>query len=304
MLVILGLVGAGCSGGGGLAAKDACKQSAMAFCERALRCEGSTGYVSLDDCAIHMQARTCSGASDICGAGQTYHAEKAQSCVNAMRDLACDSQSTPAVCDEVCTDSNSPFGGETVSIESACKRMGTVYCQKAFACGPDSPLSSYASQYDSETECASSLEAMCLEDRGGCDSGETFHGDKANQCLTEYSALACTELDDQPVACEQVCTDSSDTGGSGLSGISYQELCRRMFAAICDRCYETLNTSSTAECLSKYQGTCAEVDASVFCPTGTYQPSKGMACVNSIENGTSCTGVGMTSACQEYSLCR
>lgn len=317
MLVILGFVGAGgCGGDNGLAAKDACKQSAVAFCERILRCEGSNGlsaigYVSVDDCAIHMQTSTCSGTSDVCGAGQTYRPDVAQSCVNAMKDLACTSQTTPAVCDEVCTGSTSPFGGGPLSLQDACKKMAAVYCTKAFTCGPDSAISFLASDYDSQAECASALETICAED-GGCGSGRTFRGDKANQCLTEFTALSCTQLDDQPAVCEEVCGSSGSSGTSGSggtggtvpagSGPPYQAFCNEMMTAYCDHCGVAIGITTEA-CLSAVLGECATMKETDLCTTGSFQSGQGQACLDAIQT-MFCTDSSSTPACESEALCR
>jgi hypothetical protein len=311
MLALMGLVGAGACGGGsgnGLAAKDACKQNAAAFCERLLRCEGANGlsamgYVSVVDCTEHVQASSCTGGSDICSTGQTYNADKAQSCVNAVKDLACSSETSPPVCAEVCTDS--PLSGGSLSYEDACKKMATAVCSKAFACGYDSELSIYVSEYSSEAACISEIQTGCSENQG-CPTGKTYHGDKAKQCVTEFTALSCSNLGDQPAVCEEVCsTSSSGTGGMGgvtPAGLSAREFCNQVYATLCDRCFVDLGISSVADCLSILQAPCVEATESDICPSGTYRPDKGPACVNAVKTESCRSGLA-SPACETESLC-
>ncbi len=55
-------------------------------------------------------------------------------------------------------------------------------------------------------------EAACVDEQGascesntGCDPGETFNADKAEECIDEIDALTCTDQLSTP-ACTQVCT--------------------------------------------------------------------------------------------------
>lgn len=312
----------------GLAATDACKQSADATCERILRCDGQNGlarlgYISVDDCILHVKANTCSGASDICGANHTYQPDKALSCINALKNLSCNSQTTPAVCDEVCGGSSSPFGGGSLSFGDACKKAAAVYCQKAFACGPDSALSSLAEEYGSQAQCALELEKTCAKD-GPCASEQRYHGDKANQCLTEIAALPCTQFDDTPAACDEVCSfagsggtsGSTGTSGSGGtsgsagtsgssgtagSGTAYQEFCKQIMTAFCNHCGGELGMT-TGSCLSSVQASCTNMKETDSCPTGTFQPSKGQACLDAI--GTmNCSSSSPVPGCESEALC-
>jgi hypothetical protein len=296
--------------GGGLAPNEACKQNIAAFCERTLRCDGTNGlsalgYTSVTDCTTQVQAKACMGASELCGAGQTYHPDKAQLCVNAMKDLACTSQASPAVCDEVCGE---PSGGGSLPFANACQKMTETLCAKAFSCGPDSSLSSTVSQYASQAECVSGLLAMC-SDNAGCDAGKTYHGDKAKQCLDQYAALSCSDFDHEPAVCKEVCSTSpSSTGGLGdltpaVVGLSPRETCRQAFEVLCDRCYVTFGSSSKSDCLAKYQSECTTMRESDMCPSGTYKPSKGLACVNAVKAMVSCTDIVSAPACDTDALC-
>jgi uncharacterized membrane protein YgcG len=249
-LAILGFLAAGsCSKSDGLAAKDACKQGVVATCERILRCDGANGladlgYASVDDCTVHMQAQTCAGtASDVCGPGETYHADAAQSCLNAMKDLACTSNSQPAVCEAVCTGPTSSSGGgrsgssgggtagssgsgatgssgsgATTALQDACKNLVSVVCEKAFACGPTSKLAvALMAESGSQDECTSVLQDNCAQDTE-CPSGEIFQSANARQCAKAFEALPCANLDDTPPVCEQVCASSGSGGAGGTGG--------------------------------------------------------------------------------------
>jgi hypothetical protein len=49
----------------------------------------------------------------------------------------------------------------------------------------------------------------CTATMVACDSGQTYHADKAEACLTGYKALSCTDIMattlPTPAVCEQVC---------------------------------------------------------------------------------------------------
>ncbi len=103
------------STGGGLTAHEACKQNIAAHCERTLRCKGeiwltAIGYSSVEDCATQVAAEACTALSGFCPADQTYHPDKAQLCVDAVKNLECSTETPPAVCEEVCESSS---GGES-----------------------------------------------------------------------------------------------------------------------------------------------------------------------------------------------
>jgi hypothetical protein len=358
-LAILGFLAVGaCSKSDGLAAKDACKQGAVVTCERILRCDGANGlsdlgYASVDDCTVHMQAQTCTGtASDVCGPGETYHADAAQSCLDAMKALACTSKSQPAVCEAVCTGPTSSSGGgssgssgaggrsgssvgtagssgsrTTISYQDACRKMISVYCNKAFSCGSTSEVSAtLMSEYASEAACVSDLLNGCLVDEG-CGAGEIFQGAQANQCITAFAALACANVDDMPAVCDQVCVSSGSggTGGTGgavatsgtrgtagmggttgaggtsSSGSAYQQFCNQITVTACDRCAVSLGMTSQA-CLSSFLESCTTAGEAQLCPTGTFQPDRVQPCLDAIKT-MSCTGNDEVPACESEALC-
>jgi hypothetical protein len=107
-----------------------------------------------------------------------------------------------------------------ISYQDACKEMAAAVCDKAFNCGSDSPVAFYTSQYESQAKCTSEEKAVCTTTDTGCDSGETYHADKAKQCVDGFTALSCSELEgDFPAGCSEVCTSSSSgSGGSGGAG--------------------------------------------------------------------------------------
>ena len=65
------------------------------------------GYTSVATCTSDMQASSCATPAQAgCDPGQTYHADQAQACVNAVTVWSCTdmaSGTTPASCDLVCT---------------------------------------------------------------------------------------------------------------------------------------------------------------------------------------------------------
>jgi hypothetical protein len=109
--------------------------------------------------------------------------------------------------------------GDGISYQNACKKMAVEVCDKAFHCGPDSILSFYLSQYESQAQCTSGERKACETTDTECDPGETYHASKARQCVNEFAALSCNQLDVEffPDACAEVCTPSS-SGSGGSSG--------------------------------------------------------------------------------------
>lgn len=103
-----GLVGCGSSGGSDLSYQDYCSQVAGAMCDRYNTCGGAGGlaafgYNSVADCTTQLQASFPSTPCLESGLYQgAHHPDKAQSCVNGFKNLACTS-GLPAVCAEVCT---------------------------------------------------------------------------------------------------------------------------------------------------------------------------------------------------------
>ncbi len=105
--------GSGGTGGGTgtISAQDACKQVIAALCERTSTCVGADGltalgYTSVSSCTTGMQNESCATPADAgCSAGETYHADQAQACVDGMVSLSCANYlagTTPDACTLVC----------------------------------------------------------------------------------------------------------------------------------------------------------------------------------------------------------
>jgi hypothetical protein len=82
------------------------------MCPRILACAGQAGltamgYTSVAQCTSGMQASNCATpAAAGCDPGQTYHADQAQACVNAVPVWSCTDMTAgtnPAPCDLVCS---------------------------------------------------------------------------------------------------------------------------------------------------------------------------------------------------------
>jgi hypothetical protein len=114
-LLVVGLAGCG-GGGGGSAQKQACDQTMAATCDRAFTCGGATwsdmGFSSVAECTKAMQTAIC--ASVACGAGETYHADQAQKCLDETKAQSCADVSSgvvPGACDQVCSSGGGTGGG-------------------------------------------------------------------------------------------------------------------------------------------------------------------------------------------------
>jgi hypothetical protein len=94
-----------------------------------------------------------------------------------------------------------------------CKQGNQVVCDKVFNCFTKEELDQPAFKAAfglNAPDCVTKLNADCTPDRQNCSAGETFHADKASECLEGYKNFNCTDIKAQPpitpAACGQVCT--------------------------------------------------------------------------------------------------
>ena len=106
-----------CGGDSALSQQDACKSQVNLLCDKFFSCY-STQELSLPavqaiiglnaaDCKVKYSAE-CTADKVKCNLGQTYHADKAQACVDAYSGLSCadvkkDKLPEPAACAQVCS---------------------------------------------------------------------------------------------------------------------------------------------------------------------------------------------------------
>ena len=100
---------------GGTSSTDLCKQEVSKECDLYFQClteaekEANKAQIGLnsDDCKTKFEAN-CTDVQTSCGAGQTYHDDKAQSCADQISKFSCaditgTTITAPAVCSQVCT---------------------------------------------------------------------------------------------------------------------------------------------------------------------------------------------------------
>jgi hypothetical protein len=116
---VWGFVACGSDSNGGTgtisSAVDACKEADKVLCDKIFKCytaaelSAAKEIVGLNtaDCVIKFDAG-CTPDMKNCNAGQVFHADKAQACVDGYKTFTCDDIKRdpivdPAACDQVCT---------------------------------------------------------------------------------------------------------------------------------------------------------------------------------------------------------
>jgi hypothetical protein len=114
-IAMLGLLATGLGGCGssGSSQTDYCNQAVSITCDKMLSCLGATTMATLGygstaaECTTNLEAQQCSNPSTMTcpTAGQTFHADKAPACLDAMKALSCTDllAGTPAACVAVCS---------------------------------------------------------------------------------------------------------------------------------------------------------------------------------------------------------
>ena len=104
----LGVASCGSSDGGNTAAL--CKEGAQASCDKMWDCAEGEPYRADDTKAACVSAGNADCAGTPCPSGTTYHADKAQQCVDAIKAATCAQVGSsngdalfPAVCFESCS---------------------------------------------------------------------------------------------------------------------------------------------------------------------------------------------------------
>jgi hypothetical protein len=91
-------------------------------------------------------------------------------------------------------------GGDTSGSDCTPKQPGKPgYFPASFAC------------YQSASDCTAREQRKACTDVAStrCDDGETYHANKAQDCVSAWQALTCDEIKNfsqQPIVCAQICT--------------------------------------------------------------------------------------------------
>src|SRR4051812_23758726 len=102
--------------------------------------------------------------------------------------------------------------GSSSSAQDLCNQSIEANCDKIFTCAEGAPARESAG--GTKTQCLSEMGIFCAGAASQtCSmSGETYHADKAQQCLDQTKAATCAASFDSsgflvpPAACTQVCS--------------------------------------------------------------------------------------------------
>ncbi len=93
------------------------------------------------------------------------------------------------------------------SPSDACNKLAQVLCQKAYECATPQELA--AAGYTSESDCESKQKsAYDCENPIACPNGGVYHGDQADQCLSNYQNATCGQIEGKTVdttPCTKTC---------------------------------------------------------------------------------------------------
>ena len=100
----------------------------------------------------------------------------------------------------------------SMSETEACNQLVATLCTKMFNCYTAAELTLVQSTVGlNVADCKTKLGAQqCNADAVKCDIGETYHADKAAECVTQYKGLSCTDIKTVPMptpaACDLICS--------------------------------------------------------------------------------------------------
>lgn len=109
-----------------------------------------------------------------------------------------------------CGSDNNGAGSVSDPVE-ACKQSSQIVCDKFFACYTKEELDMLKDVIGlNAADCTTKFNAECTPEKSNCDAGETYHADKASECLDGFKAFTCTDIKRSPIvepaACAQICT--------------------------------------------------------------------------------------------------
>lgn len=99
-----------------------------------------------------------------------------------------------------------------------CKKGASTICSKFFSCFSQAELDLLVDTVgNNKADCITKWEGPdqlnCTPEGVKCDSGKTYHADKASECESQFEAFSCTEFKGfatgataTPAACDAVCS--------------------------------------------------------------------------------------------------
>jgi hypothetical protein len=101
--------------------------------------------------------------------------------------------------------SSSSGGGDP---QAVCKEGTQALCDKVYDCAEGEPYRSFFGA--TKADCIATVNADSCATTTGCDTGQTYHGDQAQACVSAFKAISCAQLNDTaaiaPASCDMVCT--------------------------------------------------------------------------------------------------
>jgi hypothetical protein len=103
-------------------------------------------------------------------------------------------------------------GGDDLTPVDSCKQVWSILCDKFFNClSADEKEAAKAVIGLNAADCKVKFQGSeCNADKASCDSGETFHSENAQMCLSGLMTLSCNDVKADPIVtpaiCDQVCT--------------------------------------------------------------------------------------------------
>jgi len=100
--------------------------------------------------------------------------------------------------------------GNDLTPQTACNEEVSALCNWGNHCGGVAALTALGG-YTSVQDCITKMQAsQCTGTNAQCDTGKTFHTDKAQQCIDGTNSMACPSSSSSttpstPAACDQVC---------------------------------------------------------------------------------------------------
>jgi len=104
-------------------------------------------------------------------------------------------------------------GDDELSAQEGCNQAVDILCDKFFSCFTKEEADAAKDFIGlNAADCKVKLKAAeCGADNVKCNLGETYHADKASECVNGYKGLSCTDIKKganlpEPAACTLICT--------------------------------------------------------------------------------------------------
>jgi hypothetical protein len=106
----------------------------------------------------------------------------------------------------VLTLSAASCGGSTKDANELCKESAVGFCEKVFACAEGEAMRTDLG--GTKEACVTKQQAYCPPAAKPCSDTETYHQDKAEQCVAAWGALTCAAFGVEPnlPICDEICT--------------------------------------------------------------------------------------------------